>query len=491
MARSIEAAFDKYAEEIRSMGADARGAEMADVLADVRERHVTLAPSAFPGFSMATFDVDSVFLPTWGKTLNITGGNLLVDSGHRANDEYNAEQAGTMYTVSLAEDEEQRIIDAIDRGETEAVETDTHELHIVLNPIIITPAEGYAGEATLLKLLDVLASMALTEALESGDVERADRLATLFYLPVDEEQEAARAKSALPSISTSTIGEVTFTTDKLNKSAWDQWATLPPGQLALGFNEDGSGQVGINLANDRDRAAGIQRVMTYSIDFASLEEEGIAPRLEPYDKRVYEALSSLWNSKANQDVFSIKDVCIAMGYKGEPPSATKKKIRDSIIKLGGAHISVDNLEEANAYNYRHFRYDGQLLPHEMITGYVDGNLTDGLIHLFREPPLFTFARERKQVSSYKVQLLQVPISKTNKNIQIEDYVRDQIAWMKNKKSKRSNRLTLDAIFEAAGITTAKQRQRKRADITKLLTHYANCSWIKRFTEDEDGFTIFF
>ena len=127
----------------------------------------------------------------------------------------------------------------------------------------------------------------------------------------------------------------------------------------------------------------------------------------------------------------------------------------------------------------------------MITGYVDGNLTDGLIHLFREPPLFTFARERKQVSSYKVQLLQVPISKTNKNIQIEDYVRDQIAWMKNKKSKRSNRLTLDAIFEAAGITTAKQRQRKRADVTKLLTHYANCSWIKRFTEDEDGFTIFF
>lgn len=492
MTRRIETAFDTYADEIRGMGTEARGAEMANVLKSMMEKHVTLSASAFPRISLVTLDLDHIFLPIWGKTLDIEEGmNLLMDSGYRADGEYNADQAGILYTVGLAEDEEQRILDAIDRGETEYIDTEPRELHLVLNPIVIEPADHHVGATVPLRLADVLASIAMVEALEAGDVDRADRLVTLFYLPTDKGQEADSPRDKLPSISTSSIGEVTFTTDKLNKKAWDQWATLPPGQLAVGFDEDGSGQVGINLANDRDRAAGIQRVMTYSIDFASLEEEGIAPRLEPYDKRVYEALSSLWNSKAEQDVFSIKDVCVAMGYQGEPPSATKRKIRDSIIKMGGAHISVDNLEEVSAYRYPHFRYDGQLLPYEMTTGYVDGNLTNGLIHLFREPPLFTFARERRQVSSYKVQLLQVPISKTNKNILIEDYVRDQIAWMKNKKGKRSNRLTLEAIFDAAGISSRDQKKRKRTDITKLLDHYVDCAWIARYAEDEDGFTIYF
>lgn len=303
------------------------------------------------------------------------------------------------------------------------------------------------------------------------------------------------AKAALQSISTTAIKEVDFATDKMNRETWNQWAKLKPGQLAIGFKEDGSGQLGVNLASQKDRQHGIDRIMTYDINFNELENSGIAPRLEPYDRRVYEALSSLWNhvtTITGQETFSLKDIHYAMGFTSNPGKNAKKKINDSITKMSKAHISVDNYDEASVYHYPHFKYDASLLPMERITGYVDGQITDGLVHLFREPPLFTFARERKQFTSFDIRLLQTPLNKTNKNLSIEDYLREQIAWMKNDKSaKRRNKITLADMFREAGITRRDDKPRQKKNAAKVLDHYVKCGWIEGFKETASGFEIFY
>lgn len=338
---------------------------------------------------------------------------------------------------------------------------------------------------TLYDLLEGITARAAVNA----TLERLQKSGALTFSDDGEAEETPTL-----SIITNAIEEIDFATDKMNRTTWNQWATLEPGQLALGFTEDGSGELGINLANSKDRKNGIQRVMTYSIDFDKLDDVHITRRLEPYDRRVYEALSSLWNhvtSKTRQDTFSLKDVHYAMGYTTEPNASQKQKINDSITKMAKAHISVDNADEAGVYHYPHFKYDASLLPMERITGYVDGQVADGLIHLFREPPLFTFARQRGQLTTYKVELLQTPLSKTNKNLLIEDYIREEIAWMKNPKSKRSNKLTLSEIFKAAGISRSDDKTRKRKAIVKLLNHYVGIGFIKGFTETTDGFVIFY
>lgn len=295
-------------------------------------------------------------------------------------------------------------------------------------------------------------------------------------------------------IRTNAIEKIDFTTDKVNRKTWNRWANLEPGQLALGFAEDGSGSIGIDLASARDKKHGVQRVTTYCIDFEKLEDAGIAPRLEPYDKRVYEALSSLWNrvtTVTGQDTFSLKDIHYAMGFKSNLGANAKKKINDSITKMSTAHISIDNINEASAYNYPRFKWDSTLLPMERLTGYVDGQLTEGLIHLFREPPLFTFARERGQLTSYSVQLLQTPLSKTNKNIATEDYLREQIAWMRNEgnSSKRSHKITFADMFEETRTTRRDDKHRQRKNARKVLEHYVKCGWIQDFEETADGFTV--
>ena len=311
------------------------------------------------------------------------------------------------------------------------------------------------------------------------------------------EQREREAAERGVSISSPALDKVNFTTDKANSKVWNRWATLAPGQLAMGFREDGSADIDIDMANIGDRERGIARPLIYAISFNELEETGIAPHLDPYDRRVYEALSSLWNNittRTAQEVFSLKDIYHAMGYTGNPGAKDKARITDSLTKMMKAHISIDSIGEAEAYNYPHFKYDASLLPAERLTGYVDGQPTDSILHLFREPPLFTFARERNQITTYSIKLLQSPLSKTDTNLLIDDYLREQIAWMKRpagkgKASKRSNKITLEAIYSAAGITRRDARIRKRKDIVKLLEHYKECGWIKGFTDTGDGFEI--
>lgn len=296
------------------------------------------------------------------------------------------------------------------------------------------------------------------------------------------------------SISTTELKKIDFPTDKVNREVWNLWAGLKPGQLAVGFSEDGSADIGINLANSKDRARGILRTVTYHIDFSGLEDMGIAPKLEPYDKRVYEALSSLWRHitcVTGRDTFSLKEIHYAMGYESNPSATTKQNINDSLTKMGNTNIFVDNIDEASAYNYPHFTWDAKLLPMERMTGYVDGQITDGLIHLYREPPLFAFARERGQITSYSIKLLQTPVNKTNKILSIEDYLRDQIAWMRNEgnSSRRSNKITFDGLFKAAGVTRRDDKGRQKDTARKILSHYIKCEFIRSFAEDSDGFTI--
>ena len=290
------------------------------------------------------------------------------------------------------------------------------------------------------------------------------------------------------------VERIDFTTDKVNRSTWNLWARLEPGQIAAGFEEDGNGLIGVDLANQKDKKKGIQRLVTYSINFDNLKDADISKRLEPYDERVYEALATLWRyvaAEGGQDTFSLKDIYYAMGYTTEPSEGAKKKINDSITKMAAAHIEIDNYDEAEAYNYPRFKYDASLLPMERITGYVGGQLTDGLVHLYREPPLFTFARQRGQITTGSVQLLQTPLNKTNKNIELEDYLRTQIAWMKTPKGKRDRKITFENMFKELQTTRRDDKARQKKNAVKILEHYVKCGWIKSFKQVAEGFAIYY
>ena len=257
------------------------------------------------------------------------------------------------------------------------------------------------------------------------------------------------------------------------------------------LEKDTKGQISFNMAKYGSRQ---QIPAYYAINFDELGNDiTITKRLLPFDKRVYIAVSALFN--AGNNVITLSQIYYTMGYTGRPGTKDLTRINEAITKMTTARIFFDNEQEAAKYKYARFKYDGSLLPIERGTALVNGQLADAAIRIFREPPLISFAKQRKQITTIDVKLLQSPISKTDANLQIDDYLIERISKGKNGKA-RSCRILFKTLFERTGIpdkpkTNTEKQQRKRAPdkVKKYLTHYQQQGFIKSFTVEKDGVTV--
>lgn len=273
------------------------------------------------------------------------------------------------------------------------------------------------------------------------------------------------------------LSRLEFPLDKPNTKIWNL------------LTEDTNGQIKLDIAvEDATSKRGKKQInILYAIDFDDLPQGlSITKRLEPYDKFVYMAIGALYN--AGNESMTVGMIYTAMGYTGRPSSTDIKKINQSITKMASAHIFLDNAQEIQSgYKYPHFKLDASLLPLERIQLIVNGQVSDLAIKLYREPPMISFAKERKQITTLEPKLLQVPISKTNQNLLIQDYLIERIARAKNGKGKA--KILYSTIYEKANITTAKQRQRAPEKIKATLEWYKSCKHIQGYSIDKDGVTV--
>ena len=293
------------------------------------------------------------------------------------------------------------------------------------------------------------------------------------FLDLLNPKSPAVARETLEHIALKRAELIEYPLDKVNSTIWGLLERDTAGQIMFRAEKAGSKKE-INIL--------------YSIDFDALGEGvKITKRLMPYDKRVYIAVSALFN--AGNSIITLTQIYYAMGYTGRPGSNDLERINASITKMLGANIYISNEQEAAAYKYDKFVYKGSLLPYEQVEAVANGQLVDAAIHLFREPPVITFAKQRKQVTSIDVKLLQSPISKTDGNLLIDDYLIERISRAKN--GKQPHRILYKTLYEKAKITDKKQRQRAADKIKRYLEHYQKCGMITRYTMEADGITVYF
>lgn len=297
-------------------------------------------------------------------------------------------------------------------------------------------------------------------------------------------EDIEQAAEELPRIIAIPTDKIIYPLDKPNSIIWalaEDAAATPNGQikLAIDTSKKGSKQ---------------DAVIYYSLNFDELPAEvKLTKNLTQYDKRAYTAAHALYN--AGNKTVTASQIYRQMGNSTAPNAKDLQKLNDSLTKMGAGRLYIDNEKEAQQQKNRtHFRYDGPLLPFERIEAYINGKLTDSAIHLFREPPLISFAKERDQVTTMPLQLLESPVNKTEANLRIDDYLLERIAHMKGKK-KTPRRMLYETIFKNCGITTSKQKQRAHETIRRYLDHYKKTdqpgggTWIKGYKEDADGVTI--
>lgn len=266
---------------------------------------------------------------------------------------------------------------------------------------------------------------------------------------------------------------IEYPLDKVNSQIWNLLEEDTSGQLTLKAEKFGS-----------DKPLNIY----YAIDFDALEGDiTISRRLTAYDKRAYIAVSALYN--AGSSVITMTQIYYAMGYTGKPGSKDLERINGAVTKMMGARIYVNNEQEASSYKYLRFVYDGSLLPAERATAVVNGKFTDAVIHVFREPPVITFAKQRKQITTIDVKLLQSPMNKTDQNLLLDDYLIERIARAKNRCKRQ--KILFRTLYERVGASTAKQKQRIPEKVEKYLEHYKQCGMIMGYELGADGVTVSF
>lgn len=277
----------------------------------------------------------------------------------------------------------------------------------------------------------------------------------------------------LPKIKARRLEKIDFPVDKVNNNIWRMLKSDTRGQLQIRIGTEKKGTKPLDVI--------------YCIDFSQLKDVSISKQLDAYDKRVYAVISGRFNE--GHDYMTIQQIYNDMGHSGRPGASDIKKINDSITKMSGAWIVLNNEMEAAAYEYPLFQYDGSLLPMERVRIFINGQAAESAIHLFREPPLISFARGRKQITTVAQKLLASPLNKTVGNIELEDYLIEEISRIKN--GKRNAKILYKTIYEKLPITSEKQRQRTPAKVIKLLDHYKKEAFISDYTvtPDKRGFII--
>lgn len=281
-----------------------------------------------------------------------------------------------------------------------------------------------------------------------------------------------------PRIAALPVDLLSYPLDKINKNIWDMLAVGDDGQLRIDFD----------ITSYADRKKGKNAVVYYCINFDGLESDmKMTKTLTHFDKRVYVAAAALFSS--GNSVMSATQIYKTMGNRSQPKSQDIKKINDSLTKMGTARVYIDSSEEVKVNKgYPKFIYDAPLLPFERISAHINNTLCETAIQLFREPPLITFARERKNITTLPRELLESPISKTDNNLMIDHYLIERISKMKNT-TKTPRKILYKSLFEKCKITTRTQKSRAPEKIKRYLEHYKECGFISDYSEEKDGVTI--
>lgn len=275
----------------------------------------------------------------------------------------------------------------------------------------------------------------------------------------------------LRSITVRKMEGILFPLDKINSTIWG----------LQGMN--GSRQeVPIAVESHKDKAKGQQITVSVVLDFSAVTDGLVSDiLLSQFDRRVHNAALTLYN--AGYECMTLTQIYNAMGNRTRPNGRTLQRIQDSLTKMRHGTICINNSEEAKAsggkYKYPLYIYDGVILPYERETVIVNGKIAEAAIRLFREPPLGTFGRERKQITTLPAQILQSPLSQTEENLGIEDYILRRISQAKNAKSKEV-RILYKTIAENCSIESEKQRARLPEKVARLLEHYKKGKFISGF-----------
>ena len=231
----------------------------------------------------------------------------------------------------------------------------------------------------------------------------------------------------------------------------------------------------VGMTSEKDKHKG---KLAYTLLMLNFDELGngvkISRELTAYDQQVWNACTNLMIN--NYDIITPSQIYRWMGYEKKMSQTDKDRIMESINTIIRARVSINNENERKLYpKYPEISINEPLLAATIRTAKY-GNNEVTAIKILSMPELFGIAEERGQVTTIPFELLEVPISKTDDNLQLLTYLVRRIIYMKHD-SDTSRKILLNAVHSKCKIEDKKQKQRLPEKLQRILGHYKSIGWI--------------
>lgn len=266
---------------------------------------------------------------------------------------------------------------------------------------------------------------------------------------------------------------------------------------SLAFSNELTGKQMQTLAMERRGSK--KKINTLArIDFDNLDGSvQIKGRKEltAYDREVHDAIITLHIDGDNE---FITPQMIYQVMTGNPDAYLEKKqaeaISDSITKCMYSRLIIKAEEEAEAYGFDSFNYDGNLISGERVTATLNGNVLECL-RILRPPVLYEYANKKNQIGRFDIKLLNSPINKTEEIITLQGYLYRRILSMKGS-SNLSKTIVYDTVYNQIEITAAsdgalrKKKSKVRDQIKRILDYWKQEDFILGYAENKRGTSIY-
>lgn len=245
------------------------------------------------------------------------------------------------------------------------------------------------------------------------------------------------------------------------------------------------------LAMER-RGSKKQITTLVSIDFEKLNgavQIRGRKELTAYDREVHDAIITLFVDGGNE---YITPQMIYQAMTGNPKAYLNPKqaeaISDSITKCMYSRVIINADEEAKAYGFEKFKYDGSLISGERVTATLNGNVLECL-HLLRKPILYEYADKKNQIGRFDIKLLNSPINKTEEIITLQGYLYRRILSMKGS-STLSKTIVYETVYNQIGVEASsdgalrKKKNKVRGQIKSILDFWKQEGFILGYCENK-------
>lgn len=260
--------------------------------------------------------------------------------------------------------------------------------------------------------------------------------------------------------------------------------------VLFGGDYDGSTDFELNLG----RRGGKKQILSLlSVDFEGLNGAvRISGRKEltAYDREVHDAIITLYVDGGNE---YITPQMIYQVMTGNPEAKLNPKqaeaISNSITKFMYSRVVIEaSEEEAKAYGFDKFCYDGSLINGERATATLNGTVAECL-HLFRSPVLYEYAGKKNQIGRFDIKLLNSPINKNEEIITLQGYLYRRILSMKGS-STMSKTIVYETVYNQIGVEASsdgalrKKKNKVRGYIKTILDFWKQEGFILGYSENK-------